>query len=52
MKDRFKKLWETNKKLCVTGVAVVIVAGAYVLGGFELSLDTVVEKACSLIGGC
>ena len=52
MLDRLKDLWKTHKKLCVTGIAVVIAAGAYVVGGFDVSVDTIVDKVCSLFGGC
>lgn len=52
MLDRLKDLWKTHKKLCVTGIAVVIAAGAYVIAGLDIPVDTIVDKICTLSGWC
>jgi len=51
-KQRAKDFVKNNKKKCLAALLVVVAGVAYVFFGYDLNTDVIVDKICSLIGGC
>lgn len=52
MLERLKALWQTKRKLCITGIAVVVAGVSYVVIGADVDIAELTDKICGLFGGC